>query len=170
MKQLFLSLSIVLIVLACEKATPFTIDVSRITPTDSIGVITGTVDNSDWAFDKEWSETEKAFFRTDPVDMSSASVATISLQPAYANPTVKKGITFQFNGSAVTFLRIAIVDANLNKLAYYTFLTTVGLNAYFIPFNAPAFSSNKNYRIYYSFDAPASSMYYKGHGDVTVKD
>ena len=127
MKQLFLSLSIVLIVLACEKATPFTIDVSRITPTDSIGVITGTVDNSDWAFDKEWSETEKAFFRTDPVDMSSASVATISLQPAYANPTVKKG-------------------------------------------NAPAFSSNKNYRIYYSFDAPASSMYYKGHGDVTVKD
>lgn len=170
MKLLLLSLSIVLIVLACEKATPFTIDVSKITSTDTSGIITGTIDNSDWAMDTEWSETEKSLFRTDPVDMSSASVASINLQPAYPNPTVKRGITLQFTSSSVTFLRIAIVDANLNKLAYYTFLTTVGLNAYFIPFNAPTFSSNTNYRIYYSFDAPASAMYYKGHGDVTVKD
>lgn len=170
MKLTFSSICFLLLFAACDKTTPFTIDVSNITTTDSNGVITGNIDNTDWGTDPAWSETEKAFFRTDPVDISSASVASINLQPAYANPTTKKGVTLQFTSSTVTFLRIAIVDANLNKLAYYTFLTTSGLNAYFIPLAPPAFSTNKNYRIYYSFDAPGNAMYFKGHGDVTVKD
>lgn len=159
-----------ILLFSCDKITPFTIDVSVITTTDTLGNIIGPVDNTDWTQDASWSETEKSFFRADPIDMSAASVATINLQPAYPNPTTQKGITLQFTSSAVTFLRIAIVDASLNKLAYYTFLTTSGINAYFIPLNGPSFVSNKNYRIYYSFDAPPSPMYYKGHGDVTIKD
>lgn len=170
MKLLIPCLCILLLSAACDKTTAFTIDVSNITATDSNGVITGSIDNTDWGTDPSWSETEKAFFRTDPVDISSASVATIHLQPAYPNPTNKKGVTLQFTTSTISFLRIAIVDANLKKLAYYTFLTSAGLNAYFIPLAPPAFSTNKNYRIYYSFDAPGNAMYFKGHGDVTVKE
>ncbi len=58
----------------CKKATPFTIDLSNITSTDSLGNILGSPDNTDWTMDAEWSETEISFFRTDPVDLTGTSL------------------------------------------------------------------------------------------------
>lgn len=152
----------------CDKTTPFTIDVSAITSTDALGNPIGTTDNTDWTEDVDWTETEKSFFMTDPVDMTGAEVATVNLQPAYPNPCQNQ-IALQFTVSKPTYLRIAIVDEQLKKLSFYEFLTDGGLNAYNIPFNPSVFSINKNYRIYYTFNAPGNEMYYKGHGDVAVR-
>jgi hypothetical protein len=154
----------------CSKSTPFTIDVSAITATDALGVPNGSADPSDWAFDATWSETETSLFRTDPVDMSGTSVATVTLQPAYPNPTTGRQVTLQFTCSAVTFMRIAVVDAQLNKKAFYQFKTDPGLNAFIIPFSEMNYPANKNYRIYYSFDTPAQPMYLKGHGDIQLNN
>lgn len=154
---------------ACDKTTPFTIDVSNITATDALGNPIGSEDNTDWTMDANWSETEKSFFRTDPVDLSGTTIATITMQAAYPNPTETRNITFLFTASSITYLRIALVDAQLNKLSFYSFTTVVGLNAIRIPFEETKFPANKNYRLYYSFDAPGTLMYYKGHGDITIK-
>ncbi len=152
----------------CSKTTPFTIDVSNITSTDAQGNIIGSPDNTDWTMDAEWSETEKSFFRTDPVDLTGTSVAAIAIQPAYPNPTQSRSVTFQFTASTITYLRIALVDVQLRKQSFYSFLTVVGLNAFQIPFEEAKLPANKNYRFYYSFDAPASPMYFRGHGDIKV--
>lgn len=163
-------MSLALLCTTCSKTTPFTIDVSAITTTDALGVPTGSTDPSDWAFDATWSEAEKALFRTDPVDMSGTEVATVTLQPAYPNPTTIRQVTLQFTCSVVTFIRIAIVDAQLNKKAFYQFKTDPGLNALIIPFSEMNYPANTNYRIYYSFDTPAQSMYLKGHGDIRINN
>ena len=152
----------------CDKTTPFTIDVSAITSRDALGNPNGSVDNSDWTEDVSWNETEKSLFITDPIDMTDAEVASVSIQPVYPNPCVST-TTLQFTVSKITWIRIAIVDENLNKLAFFSFKTDSGLNAYHIPFDPLIFKVNKNYRIYYSFDAPGNPMYYKGHGDVAVR-
>ncbi len=157
------------LVAGCDKTTPFTIDVSQITFTDSLGNSSGTADNTDWTQDAEWNETEKSFFRTDPVDLSGTEVASITLLPAYPNPTSVKQITIRFTASAITYLRLALVDRQLNKLSFYSFITVAGLNAFIIPFDETKFSANNNYRLYYSFDAPGTLMYFKGHGDVRVQ-
>lgn len=153
----------------CQKATPFAIDVSSITNTDAMGNIIGSPDNTDWTMDAEWSEPEKSFFRTDPVDLTGTSVAAITIQPAYPNPTQTRSVTFQFTASTITFLRIALVDVQLRKQSFYSFLTVAGLNAFHIPFEEAKFPANKNYRFYYSFEAAGSPMYFKGHGDITVR-
>ena len=153
---------------SCDKTTPFTIDVSAITSTDALGNPNGSVDNTDWTKDVNWNETEKSLFITDPIDMTDAEVATVSVQPVYPNP-FQTNTTLQFTVSKITWIRIAIVDEKLNKLAFFNFKTDSGLNAYHIPFDPLIFKTNKNYRIYYSFDAPGNTMYYKGHGDVAVR-
>lgn len=150
---------------SCDKTTPFTIDVSAITSTDALGNLIGSTDNTDWTEDLSWNETEKSLFLTDPIDMTGAEVANVSVQPVYPNPCQNQ-TTLQFTVSKITWIRIAIVDEKLNKLAYFSFKTDAGLNAYQIPFDPLIFKTNNNYRIYYSFDAPGNEMYYKGHGDV----
>lgn len=166
---LLLSTFCLFLISGCKKATPFTIDVSNITSTDALGNILGNPDNTDWTMDAEWSETEISFFRTDPVDLTGTSVAAISMQPAYPNPTQTRSVTFQFTASAITYLRIALVDVQLRKQSFYSFLTVAGLNAFHIPFEEAKFPANKNYRLYYSFDAVGSTMYFKGHGDITIR-
>ena len=153
----------------CNKKTPFTIDVSKITPTDETGSITGGEDNTDWTFDKDWNEAENAFFRTDPVDLTGMEVADITMLPAYPNPTAVREIKIRFTASAVTYFRIAAVNEQLTKRAFYNFSTVVGLNTFRSPFAEASFSANKNYRLYYSFEAPGRPMYYKGHGDVSIQ-
>ena len=156
------------ILTSCDKATPFTIDASSITSRDALGNPIGTVDNTDWAEDVSWNETEKSLFITDPIDMMGAEVSNVSIQPAYPNPC-RYQTTMQFTVSKITWIRIAVVDEKLNKLAFFSFKTESGLNAYHIPFDSLKFKVNNNYRIYYSFDAPGNAMYYKGHGDVGVR-
>lgn len=153
----------------CSKEKEFTIDVSRITNTDALGNSNGNTDNTDWGFDANWNETELSLFRSDPVDMSGAETATITLQPAYPNPASINGITFQFTASKKTYLRLAVVDEKLNRLAFYSFFADAGLNAFNIPFNIAPFTINKNYRIYYTFNAAGNEMYFKGHGDVAIR-
>ena len=149
----------------CDKTTPFTIDVSAITSTDALGNPIGSTDNTDWTEDASWNESEKSLFLTDPIDMTDAEVASVSMQPVYPNPC-QTNTSLQFTVSKITWIRIAIVDEKVNKLAYFSFKTDSGLNAYHIPFDPLIFKVNKNYRLYYSFDAPGHAMYYKGHGDV----
>ena len=153
----------------CSKEKEFTIDVSRITNTDALGNSNGNTDNTDWGFDANWNETELSLFRSDPVDMSGAETATITLQPAYPNPASINGITFQFTASKKSYLRLAVVDEKLNRLAFYSFFADAGLNAFNLTFNIPPFTVNKNYRIYYTFNAPGNEMYFKGHGDVAIR-
>ncbi len=153
------------ILTSCDKTTPFIIDVSVITSRDALGNPNGSVDNTDWTEDVSWNETEKSLFLTDPIDMTGAEVASVSIEPVYPNPCVST-TTLQFTVSKITWIRIAIVDEKLNKLAFFSFKTDIGLNAYHIPFDPLKFKTNNNYRIYYSFDAPGNAMYYKGHGDV----
>ena len=153
---------------SCNKTTPFTIDTSGITGVDVMGILIGPSDNTDWTEDVSWNETEKSLFITDPIDMTDAEVASVSIQPAYPNPCTHQ-TTLQFTVSKITWIKIAVVDEKLNKLAFYSFKTDVGLNAYIIPFDPLIFKTNKNYRLYYSFDAPGNSMYYKGHGDVAIR-
>ena len=156
------------LLISCSKTTPFTIDVSAITSRDALGNSNGSADNTDWTEDVSWNETEKSLFITDPIDMTDAEVASVSIQPVYPNPCVST-TTLQFTVSKITWIRIAIVDEKLNKLAFFSFKTDSGLNAYHIPFDPLKFKANKNYRIYYSFDAPGNAMYYKGHGDVAIR-
>ena len=153
---------------SCNKTTPFTIDTSGITGVDVMGILIGPSDNTDWTEDVNWNETEESLFLTDPIDMTGAEVASVTIQPVYPNPFVST-TTLQFTVSKITWIRIAIVDEKLNKLAFYSFKTDVGLNAYIIPFDPLIFKTNKNYRLYYSFDAPGNAMYYKGHGDVAIR-
>ncbi len=156
------------LLISCSKTTPFTIDASAITSRDALGIPNGPVDNTDWTEDVSWNETEKSLFITDPIDMTDAEVASVFIQPVYPNPCVST-TTLQFTVSKITWIRIAIVDEKLNKLAFFSFKTDSGLNAYHIPFDPLKFKTNNNYRIYYSFDAPGNAMYYKGHGDVAVR-
>lgn len=152
----------------CEKDKAFSIDVSVITPTDATGNSIGAADNTDWTEDGDWNEAEIALFRSDPIDMTGAEVATITMQPGFPNPCLHQ-IAIAFTPSKPTFIRIVIVDAKLKKLAQYNFLTSSGLNVYNIPFAPATFPINNNYRIYYTFNAPGYDMYYKGHGDVSIK-
>lgn len=152
----------------CEKEKAFTIDVSGITPTDAMGNAMGPADNSDWSEDATWSETELALFRSDPIDMSGAEQGTVVMKSAYPNPC-QQLVNLVFTVSAPAYLKIAIVDQQCNKLASYSFLTNQGLNVYSIPVPNPPFTANRNYRIYYTFNAPGYEMFFKGHGDVAVK-
>jgi len=153
---------------SCDKTTPYTIDASAITSRDALGNSIGSVDNTDWTEDISWNETEKALFLTDPIDMTGAEVGNVSVEPVYPNPCIST-TTLQFTVSKITWIRIAIVDEKLNKLAFFSFKTEMGLNAYHIPLDPLKFKANNNYRLYYSFDAPGNAMYYKGHGDVAIR-
>lgn len=154
----------------CEKSNPFTVDMTQITAVDALGNPTGTADPTDWAADATWSETETAFFRTDPVDLSGSSVTTVTMKPATPNPTQARQVTLLFTTDTVTFIRIAVVDQQLYKKGFFQFKTDPGLNAFNIPLPAASFPANAYYRIYYSFDAPGKPFYYKGHGDILLKD
>ena len=170
MKSVYAILAIIflLVLISCNKTTPFTIDTSGITGVDVMGIAIGPHDNTDWTEDASWNETEKSLFITDPIDMTDAEVASVTLQPAYPNPC-RYQTTLQFTVSKITWIRIAVVDEKLNKLAFFSFKTDAGLNAYIIPFDPSIFKLNQNYRLYYSFDAPGNPMYYKGHGDVAIR-
>lgn len=153
----------------CEKTTPFTIDTSLITSTDLAGNLIGSSDPTDWTQDANWSETEKALFRADLVDLTGMERANIQMSPAYPNPCSSQ-TTLLFTTSLPTKMRIVITDDKANKLASYALQTDAGLNAYVLPFNSSIFQIGKNYRVYYAFDAPGQLMYYYGHGDISLRN
>lgn len=153
----------------CEKTTVFTIDTSQITSTDLSGNLIGSTDPSDWAQDAAWSETEKALFRADLVDLTGMERATIQMSPAYPNPCSDQ-TTLLFTTSVPTKMRIVITDDKATKLASYALQTDAGLNAYVLPFTNSIFQKGKNYRVYYVFDAPGQLMYYYGHGDISLRN
>ncbi len=153
----------------CEKITPFSIDTSRITATDATGALTGETDASDWTQDNSWSETEKALFRADLVDLAGMEKAAIQMQPAYPNPCSDQ-TTLLFTTSLPTKMRIVVTDDKANKLASYSLQTDAGLNAYIIPFSNSIYQAGKSYRVYYGFDAPGQLLYYFGHGDIRLKN
>lgn len=143
---------------------------TQITSVDALGNPTGTADPTDWTADASWSETETAFFRTDPVDMSGCTVTSVVMQAASPNPTTARQTTLLFTTDTTTFIRIAVVDQQLNKKDFFQFKTDPGLNAFIIPFSSTRYLANNYYRVYYSFDAPGKAFYYKGHGDILLKD
>jgi hypothetical protein len=153
----------------CEKTTPFTIDTSQITSTDLSGNLIGSSDPTDWTQDASWSETEKALFRADLVDLTGMERASIQMNSAYPNPSSGQ-TTLLFTTSVATKMRIVITDDKVNKLASYALQTDVGLNAYVLPFTSSIFQIGKNYRVYYVFDAPGQLMYYYGHGDISLRN
>ncbi len=165
-----LSLLLAVPLLHCGKSTPFTVDMTGITAVDALGNPIGANDPTDWTADASWSETETAFFRTDPVDMSGCTVTSVAMRAASPNPTTARQITLLFTTDTTTFIRIAVVDQQLNKKDFFQFKTDPGLNAFIIPFSSTLYPANNYYRIYYSFDAPGKAFYYKGHGDILLKD
>lgn len=89
----------------------------------------------------------------------SAEIDLLILKLLQNEKTNKPGLYFiSISGSVLS-----------NKLAFYSFFTDAGLNAFHIPFNIAPFTINKNYRIYYTFSAPGNEMYFKGHGDVAIR-
>lgn len=153
----------------CSKTKSFSIDVSKITVTDAFGNSAGEVDPSDWGFDAEWSETEKSFFLADPVDLSESKQATITMLPAYPNPTSNRLITFRFNSTDTSFVKVALVDEKLKRLAFYSLKIYAGLNVFNFSFPESLFPARRNYRLYYSFDTFSNPGYFKGHGDISVQ-
>ena len=169
MKRIIYLVLVSLVFFGCEKTDDFSIDVSRITTTDALGNIVGSPDPTDWAFDTEWSDTEKSFFLSDPVDLSESKQATILMLPIYPNPVVNRVATFNFTSTDTSFVKVAIVNANLQRLAFFTLKISPGLNAFSIPFPESIYAANRNYRLYYSFDTFSNPGYFKGHGDISIK-
>lgn len=153
----------------CEKTKSFSIDTSIITATDAIGNVVGNPDLTDWGFDSEWSETEASFFLSDPVDLSESKQASITMLPLYPNPVTNRVATFSFTSTDTSFVKVAIVNDQLKRLAFFTLKITDGLNAFSIPFPESLYPANRNYRLYYSFDTFSKPGYYKGHGDISIK-
>lgn len=168
-QRFLLPLILFLAITGCEKTTSFSIDTSRITATDATGAIIGETDATDWTQDNNWSETEKALFRADLIDLNGIERAEIQMKPAYPNPCSNQ-TTLEFTCSVVTRIRIVVTDDKANKLDSYSFQTDAGLNAYIIPFTRSVYQPGKNYRVYYAFDAPGQWMYYIGHGDISLKN
>lgn len=158
-----------LIALGCQKAKTFSIDLSQITETDALGNISGQADPTDWGMDSLWSENENLLFLSDPIDLSESKQAVISMNPLFPNPVSNRNATFSFNSSDTSFVRIAIVNEQLKRLAFFTLKTSSGLNAFSIPFPESDFPASRKYRIYYSFDTFSKPGYFKGHGDVSIR-
>jgi hypothetical protein len=169
MKRIIYLVLLSLVFLGCEKTNDFSIDLSGITTTDALGNVVGNPDPSDWAFDNEWTETEKSFFLSDPVDLSESKQASIVMLPLYPNPVVNRVATFNFTSTDTSFVKVAIVNEKLQRLAFFTLKISPGLNAFSIPFPESVFPANSNYRLYYSFDTFSNPGYYKGHGDISIK-
>ncbi len=146
-----------------------TIDVSKYTSTDVVGVSLGLIDNTDWTLDNAWTNTENALMQTPTAaQLLNTETATITLYPSYPNPLLET-FSWGFKTTKTTLLQTVITDSLLNiKMRNFT-TTNVGSNALAFLLTANDYTNNKNYRFYYGFYSLDAGLYYKGHGDLAIR-
>jgi hypothetical protein len=155
---------------SCKKDAVTAVDFSKYTATDSNCLFTGTIDNTDWTNDAEWSATENALMNF------STSIATLDSITGYVVvsalcPNPGNGVfTLRVNTERECKMKIACVNTEMETLFFTTNKMAPGPNINSFDFTAiTAFHKNTDYRMYYAFYTSKDSVYYKGHGDFRIE-
>jgi hypothetical protein len=148
------------------------IDVSKITPTDITGALTGTADNSDWKVDANWTNEELALFQTPSSEqLSGTETESITVFPAFPNP-LNNVFTFVIATSKITCIQLVVTDDRLNvkdRFIFKNVLPGSGISLAQIKLDASKYLSNTNYRVYYAFYSVTDGLYQYGHGDIRIQ-
>jgi hypothetical protein len=155
-----------------EKEETPKIDVSKITTTDIGGASLGTVDNTDWTIDANWTSEELALFQTpSSQQLSGTETESITVFPAFPNP-LNNVFTFVIAITKITCIQLVVTDDRLNVKERFIFKNALpgsGISLSQIKLDASKYDNNTNYRVYYGFYSVTDDLYLKGHGDIRIQ-
>lgn len=176
MKKLLISAIVIAALYSCKKnITPFEVDLSQITERDTLGNLTGTIDNSDWKLDNNLVQAEYDLFKGtssslyDFRDSCYEKSSNIEIY-AYGNPVKTGSILLGFKVDKKTSVSIRIVDKNLRIVDAFGGLLPIkqaNIN-YGIRLNTLGQYPKGLYRIYYAFYSKDNGLYAMGHGDIKI--
>lgn len=165
-KYLPVAIFLMAVLSSCIKIQPGYTD---ITETDDSGKVIGQIDKTDWTEDKDWNQSEEFLFDQvgEPID-SNFRKSYVTVEPSYPNPC-SDSFHFRVITAERCVFNYVLTD---DKLKVKIPLGTAWLNPGYNKFN---FSTNgltkgKNYRLYYIFSYYQNKAWYKGHGDIAVRN
>lgn len=159
----------------CEKETkeidnpPAKIDVSAFTPTDIYGNLMGTADSTDWTEDQVWAAEEYNLFQSPSLpDLADTKTGAVTIFPVFPNP-MAEFFTLVYKADDTAFLQLVVTDSLLQVKDRYAVHTGTGSRMLAIKLNADNYVPNTNYRLYYGFSSAADKLFFKGHGDIRIR-
>lgn len=152
-----------------EKISTREIDVSRYTQTDNIGMVVGTVDETDWTKDSVWTAAESQLFESPPATaLAGTTTGSVSVFPAFPNP-VSQTFGFAFKAKQEALIQLVVTDNRLVVKDRFSFRADTGSRVVMIRLTNDRYKSKTNYRLYYGFSSATDVLFFKGHGDLRLQ-
>ncbi|MFN0187292.1 MAG: hypothetical protein ACKVQV_01175 [Bacteroidia bacterium] len=179
MKSFIYSLQLLILVLffsSCEKSSEESTssnynyigngEINGITFTDVNGNYISTIDHSDWKTMDLFSSSISALFSfNDTINYNSADTSSITVFPAYPNPT-NQLLSLVLNSTQATVMKFVIVDSAQVVRFYGAKALIPGNNALYFDFQDSTLALNSKYRMFYRFYHSPNNFYKSGHGDI----
>lgn len=141
-------------------------EIVGITYTDVNGNNFSTIDPTDWNIIDWFSPSIGSLFSfPDTLNYSGADTSTISLYPAFPNPT-NQILTLIVNSTQPTVMKVVVVDSLQTVRFRHAFSLIPGSNALQYDFQDSTLPLNSKYRMYYRFYHAQNNFYKSGHGDI----
>ncbi len=155
---------------ACKKTTVQVVDFSKYTQVNNACEITTIADSNQWTNNVlNRNEDTATLYFNDNVYITDSVAAQVTVSASCPNPSNGLFI-WQVNPTRQCKLKVACVNTSGDIVYYNSYGLGGGPITIGFDFRSlSGFKKNNNYRLYYGFYNSHDSLYFSGHGDISIQ-